>query len=130
MKLVFDTNAYCLCDLGHEQALELAEQASALFMPAIVYGELYYGFRHGRKFETNWKRLNQFIDQYGVELISVDLDVARKFGDIFAALRKKGTPIPTNDIWIAASCMSVGGTLLTSDRHFERIGQIQAEFLK
>ena len=129
MKLVLDTNAYCLCDLGEEEALDLAERAAALFLPAIVYGELYYGFRHGKKFETNLKRLDQFIEQYDVEIVLVDLDVARKFGNIFASLRKKGTPIPTNDIWIAACCMSVGGTLMTSDRHFENVEQIQTEFL-
>lgn len=129
MKLVLDTNAYCLCDMGQEKALELAERAASLFLPIIVYGELYYGFRHGKRFETNLKRLDQFIEQYDVEIISVDLDVARKFGDIFASLRKKGVPIPTNDIWIAACCMSIGGTLLTSDHHFESVEQIQTEFV-
>jgi tRNA(fMet)-specific endonuclease VapC len=130
MKLVLDTNTYCLCDMGNENSLELVERASSLFLPSIVYGELYYGFRHGKRFENNLQRLNQFIDEYEVEVISIDLDVARKFGDIFASLRKKGTPIPTNDIWIAACCMSVGGTLLTSDRHFQTIEQIQVEFSK
>lgn len=129
MKLVLDTNAYCLCDLGQEKALELAERAESLFLPAIVYGELYYGFRHGKRFETNLKRLNQFIEEFDVGIIVVHLDVARKFGDIFASLRKKGTPIPTNDIWIAACCMSIGGTLLTSDRHFENVEQIQTEII-
>lgn len=129
MKLVLDTNAYCLCDVGQEEALDLAERAKSLFLPTIVYGELYYGFRHGKKFDTNLRRLDQFIEQYDVEIISVDLDVARKFGDIFAALRRKATPIPTNDIWIAACCMSIGGTLLTSDRHFKNVDQIQTEFI-
>ena len=128
MKLVLDTNAYCLCDVAQEKALELVERAFSLFLPSIVYGELYYGFRHRMRFETNLRRLDQFIEQYDVQIIPVDLDVARKFGDIFASLRKKGTPIPTNDIWIAACCMSVGGTLLTSDHHFKSVEQIQTEF--
>ncbi len=71
-----------------------------------------------------------FLHQFDVTLIAVDIDVARKFGDIFAALRKAGTPIPTNDIWIAASTMSIGGTLLTADAHFQRLPQIQVEHLK
>lgn len=129
MKLVLDTNAYCLCDIAQEQALERVERATTLYLPAVVYGELYYGFRHGKRFEKNLKRLDQFIDEFDVQVIPVDMDVARKFGDIFAILRKKGTPIPTNDIWIAASCMSVGGVLLTSDRHFTGIEQIQIEFI-
>jgi len=129
VKLVLDTNAYCLCDVNQERALELVERATSLFLPSIVYGELYYGFRHGKRFETNLKRLDQFAEEYDVQIIPVDLDVARKFGDIFASLRKKGNPIPTNDIWIAACCMSVGGTLLTSDNHFKYVEQIQIEFV-
>ncbi len=130
MKLVLDTNAYCLCDLGEEKALSLVERATTLFLPTIVYGELYYGFRHGNRFAANLKRLDDFVDQFGVQLINVDRDVARKFGDIFAFLRKKGNPIPINDIWIAASCMSVGGVLLTNDQHFSVLEQIQCEFLE
>ena len=129
MKLILDTNAYCLCDVGQERALELVERAASLFLPSIVYGELYYGFRHGKRFETNLKRLDQFAEEFDVQIIPVDLDVARKFGDIFAFLRRKATPIPTNDIWIAACCMSVGGTLLTSDDHFKNVDQIQVEFV-
>lgn len=130
MKLVLDTNAYCKCDLGEESALELVEKATSLYLPSVVYGELYYGFRHGKRFENNLKRLNQFVEIFDVNIISVDLDVARKFGDIFASLRKKGLPIPTNDIWIAASCMSVGGVLLTTDKHFKSVEQIESEFVE
>lgn len=130
MKLVLDTNAYCLCDVGQERALTLVERAASLFVPTVVYGELYYGFRHGQRFNTNLERLDQFIQEYDVQVIDIDLDIARKFGDIFAFLRKKGTPIPTNDIWIAASCMSVGGVLLTADQHFQHLEQIQIEYLE
>lgn len=129
MKLVLDTNAYCQCEVGQGRALDLVEKATQLFLPSIVYGELYYGFRYGKRFEANLHRLDQFTEDYDVEIISVDLDVARKFGDIFASLRKKGKPIPTNDIWIAACCMSVGGLLLTSDHDFQFIEQIQMELL-
>ena len=129
MKLVLDTNAYCLCDVGNETALRLSENADSIFLPVTVYGELFYGFKHGSKMTENLKRLDNFIEEYEVRIIDTDVDVARKFGDIFASLRKKGKPIPTNDIWIAAACMSVGGVLLTADRHFECIDQIQTEFL-
>jgi tRNA(fMet)-specific endonuclease VapC len=129
VKLVLDTNAYCLCETGHERAIELVERADSLFLPSIVYGELYYGFRYGKRFEQNLRRLQKFTEDFDVQIIVVDIDVAQKFGDIYAVLRKNGTPIATNDIWIAASCMSVGGTLLTADRDFEAIAQIQKEFL-
>lgn len=129
MKIVLDTSAYCLSDVGQEEALEWVERATSLFLPCIVYGELYYGFRYGKNFESNLRRLDQFIENCNVQIINVNEDVARKFGDIFADVRKKGTPIPTNDIWIAACCMSVGGTLLTADRHFNKVSQIQTELI-
>ncbi len=130
MKLVLDTNAYAACDLGREDALALVERAGSLFLPAVVYGELYYGFRHGSKFHRNMRHLDTFIEQFDVTMINVEMDVARKFGDIFASLRRRGTPIPTNDIWIAACCMSVGGVLLTGDAHFSKVEQIQVELLE
>ena len=129
MKLVLDTNAYCRCDVGDASALEALEDARQLFLPSIVYGELYFGFKHGNHFEKNLKRLDEFLDRFQVDVIPMDLDVAKKFGEIYSHLRKKRKPIPTNDIWISACCMEVGGTLLTADRHFESVDQIQVHYL-
>lgn len=129
MKVVLDTNAYCLCDVGNEFALEAVEKAESLCLPAIVYGELHYGFRFGTHFQDNQTRLDRFLDDFDVQLIEVGREVARRFGDIYAVLRKKGKPIPTNDIWIAASCMSVGGTLLTADEHFRNVDQIVVQLI-
>lgn len=129
MKIVLDTNVYCLCDTSHPLALEMIEKGKSLFLPVIVYGELYYGFRFGTRFQENLKRLDQFINDFDVEIIEVDQEVARRFGDVYASLRKKGRPIPTNDIWISACCMSVGGTLLTADRHFEAVDQIEVQII-
>ena len=129
MKLVLDTNAYCLSDVGSESALEALEEAHSLFLPSIVYGELYYGFQYGSKLRENIKRLNRFIEEFQVTLIAVDQEVATKYGDIYASLRKKGKPIPTNDLWISACCMSVGGTLLTEDQHFKAVDQIQIRWI-
>jgi predicted nucleic acid-binding protein len=65
-----------------------------------------------------------------IEDISVNAEVARKYALICRALEKKGKRIPVNDVWIAACCMEVGGTLLTRDRHFEQVDQIEAMVLK
>lgn len=129
MKIVVDTCAYCQCDVGNVAALTALESASQIFLPVIAYGELHYGFSHGTRLQANLTRLEQFIDQFQVDVIPIDIAVARKFGTIFASLRKKGTPIPTNDIWIAACCMEVGGTLLTCDGHFVHIAQIATELI-
>lgn len=129
MKLVLDTNAYSYSARGDEAPLTALERAEELYIPAIVYGELYYGFQCGARLGANLDQLDKFIDEFGVKLIDVDREVARFFGEIFASLRKKGRPIPTNDIWISACCMSVGGTLLTFDEHFRHVSQIRAEIL-
>jgi len=64
------------------------------------------------------EQLRHFLTTLGVVLIAVDDEVTRKYALIFSALTAKGTRIPINDVWIAASCMSEGGTLVTRDRHF------------
>jgi len=129
MKLALDTNAYCLCDTGHDQALVAVAGATDLFLPAVTYGELYYGFKHGRRFRENIARLSRFIREFRVTIVAAALDVAQLYGEIFATLRRRGRPIPTNDVWIAASAMSVGAAVLTSDEHFLAVDQIRVEWL-
>ena len=73
--------------------------------------------------------METFINRLKVEIIPVDAGVARKYAIIFLSLQKKGTKIPLNDVWIAASCMEIGGTLLTRDKHFEVVDQIVAIIL-
>jgi tRNA(fMet)-specific endonuclease VapC len=129
MKLALDTNAYCLCDTGHEWALAVVASATELYLPAIAYGELYYGFKHGKRFRANLARLSRFVYEFRVTVVAATLDVAQLYGEVFTALRKRGRPIPTNDVWIAASAMLVGAALLTSDKHFFAIEQIRVEWL-
>lgn len=131
MKLVLDTNVYCDYAEGLSKVVDtIATQGEYLFMPSIVLGELNYGFMKGRKQSFNEKRLRQVINRLKIEIIDVNTDVARKYALIYLSLEKKGAKIPINDIWIAASCMEVGGTLLTRDQHFEFVEQIEKIILK
>ncbi len=98
-------------------------------MPSIVLGELHYGFIKGQREQVNERKLQQFISRLKVEIIPVDADVARKYASIYLALRSKGTKIPINDVWIAACCMEAGGTLLTRDKHFQHVDQIETVVL-
>ena len=59
----------------------------------------------------------------------MNADVARKDAAIYLSLQRKGAKIPINDVWIAASCMEVGGTLLTRDNHFDAVDQIETIIL-
>ncbi|MCP4752748.1 MAG: type II toxin-antitoxin system VapC family toxin, partial [Proteobacteria bacterium] len=72
----------------------------------------------------NEQKLEEVIGRLDIEIIEVDWNVARKYALIYLSLVKKGKKIPINDIWIAACCMEVGGTLLTGDKHFQVVDQI------
>ena len=125
MRLVLDANIYIDFGQGKQEVVDLiAGRSTEILLPVIVLGELFYGFEKSSKSAENEAMLRRFVAELGVSIIDVDEEVARKYSLIYSALSAKGTPIPINDVWIAACCMSVGGTLLTRDRHFEHIEQI------
>ena len=131
MKLVLDTNIYCDFAEGLPDVVDtIATSAESLFIPAIVLGELNSGFMKGSRQAFNEKKLRQSISVLNIDIINVDGNVARKYAMIYISLVKKGRKIPINDVWIAACCMEVGGTLLTRDRHFEVVEQIESIIVK
>ena len=131
MKLVLDTNIYSDYAEGLPETVNfLATHGEHLYLPSVVIGELNFGFMKGSQQQFNERKLKQFIKRLRVEIIDVDADVARKYAIVFLSLQKKGTKIPINDVWIAASCMEIGGTLLTRDRHFEVVEQIETVILQ
>jgi len=131
LKLVFDTNIYCDYAEGVMEVVDaLATHGECIYIPSIVIGELTYGFLKGSRQAFNEKKLKEVIAGLQIDIISVNAEVARKCAIISRALEKKGKRIPINDVWIAACCMEVGGTLLTRDRHFEQVDQIEAMVFK
>ena len=130
MKLVLDTNIYSDYAEGLPETMNfLATHGEHLYLPSVVVGELNFGFMKGSQQQFNERKFKQFIKRLRVEIIDVDADVARKYAIVFLSLQKKGTRIPINDVWIAASCMEIGGTLLTKDRHFDVVEQIETVIL-
>jgi tRNA(fMet)-specific endonuclease VapC len=89
-----------------------------------MLGELTAAFRLGGRPQQNFTELEDFLADPVVEEVEVDRDVATIYGEIVVALRRKGTPIPTNDVWIAACASRSGATLLTYDAHFEAVDRI------
>ena len=118
MRVALDTSAYSALMRGHRDIAALIRRAEAVLLPAVVAGELLYGFRYGSRFEENAARLETFLEAQAVGLLAVTFVTADRFGRIAMALREKGTPIPTNDIWIAAQAMEAGADLVSSDAHF------------
>jgi len=131
LKLVLDTNIYCDYAEGLVDAVDaIASHGQTIFIPSIVLGELFFGFMKGSRQQFNEKKFRQVVNRLKIEIIDVNTDVARKYALIYLTLQKKGIKIPINDVWIAACCMEIGGTLLTRDKHFELVDQIEAMVLK
>jgi tRNA(fMet)-specific endonuclease VapC len=126
VKLVLDTNIYSDYAEGLPSVVDfLAVHGEDILLPSIVLGELTYGFMKGSRQRFNEKKLQEFIRKLQVEIIDVNHKVARKYGIIYLSLVNKGNKLPINDVWIAACCMETGGTLVTRDRHFRQIDQIE-----
>lgn len=121
MKLLLDTNAYVALMKGHNGVANRIRKAERVFLSAIVAGELLFGFRNGSRCEKNMSELDRFLENRFVEFLPVSYTTADRFGRIAALLRRRGTPMPSNDIWIAAHAIESGAELLSFDRHFENI---------
>jgi len=131
LKLVLDTNIYSDYAEGLPQTVDfMATHGEHIYLPSVVLGELNFGFMKGSRQQFNERKLQQFISRLKVEIIDVDTDVARKYAIIYMSLQTRGAKIPLNDVWIAASCMEVGGTLLSRDKHFEVVEQIETILLE
>jgi tRNA(fMet)-specific endonuclease VapC len=125
MRIVLDTNIYVDFAAGRPEVVDLlATESTEILLPAIVVGELFYGFMKGSRSRYNEERFHHFVASLNVLTIQVDQEVARKYAIIFLDLTYKGARIPINDVWIAACTMNAGGTLVTRDRHFEQVSQI------
>jgi tRNA(fMet)-specific endonuclease VapC len=124
MRVLLDTSAYAALMRGHTGVVERVRRSEEVLLSIVVAGELFFGFRRGNRYERNLEALDLFIRNPRVSLVPVTLTTAERFGRIASALRRKGTPIPTNDIWIAAHAMETGADLLSFDRHFEMVDGI------
>lgn len=119
MRVCLDTSAYSRLMGGHAPLTRLLESADDVLIPATVLGELYAGFEMGSRREANRRQLGEFMALPGVEVIAVTADIAERYGILVSQLARQGTPIPTNDIWIAATTLETGARLVTYDSHFK-----------
>jgi tRNA(fMet)-specific endonuclease VapC len=101
--------------------LEILQIAEVIAISPIVIGELLGGFEGGTKTRQNRLELQQFLDTPRVQIYSLTLDTAHFYGQIFTNLKRKGHPIPSNDLWIAAQALEHGCVVCTYDKHFNAI---------
>jgi predicted nucleic acid-binding protein len=121
IRLCLDTSGYSRLMRGHAPLQKRLEEADAILLPATVLGELHAGFLAGSRPADNVALLAEFRRQPGVVAINITDNVAERYGAVVAHLRGQGTPIPTNDIWIAAAALETGTRLVTYDPHFRHI---------
>jgi predicted nucleic acid-binding protein len=129
-RLCLDTSAYSHFRRGDPAVVERLDAAVWIGLPAVVIGELEVGFLLGSQTDRNQRELTDFIAHPVVEVLDVTPAVARVYGEIVTALRRAGTPLPTNDLWIAATAVSAGATILTYNSHFrliDRVGSLVLE---
>ena len=121
MKIMLDTSAYVGFKRNAVEMVDFIVGAELILFSPIVLGELMFGFRNGTRFKENMNELNKFLQHEIVELAQIGDLTSDRYSRIAAQLKRQGTPIPTNDIWIAAQTMEHGVELITSDQHFEKI---------
>ena len=128
-RLVLDTSAYSHFRTGNPHVLDLLAQAATVVIPVTVLGELEAAFQIGRRDRENRLTLAEFLGERFVTVWPTTAAVARHYGRVFAELKRAGTPIPVNDVWIAAACLDCDGRLVTFDRDFERIPGLECTVL-
>jgi tRNA(fMet)-specific endonuclease VapC len=120
-RVLLDTNAYTALLAGDDAVLEALASSERVLMSVVVLGELQAGFKGGNKERDNTLLLDEFLRRPAVRTVDVTRSTAEVFGLIKHQLRQAGTPIPINDVWIAAHAVETGSWLVTYDRHFNRV---------
>ena len=128
MRLLLDTSAYSGFMRGHEEIRAVIRTNEEIFLNSVVIGELMAGFIKGGRRKKNEDELRRFLTSPRVSLLEVGEETAHRYAVILNSLWQAGTPIPTNDIWIAASAMEYGLCVVTTDEHYSKIPQILVDY--
>lgn len=124
MRLALDTNRYIDFCKGEAKTVQTLQTAEEIFLPFIVVGELRAGFRCGTRGLENEKILVRLLNSPRVQILFADQQTTHHYANLFLQLRKQGTPIPTNDLWIAALVNQHNLILFDRDEHFNHLPQI------
>lgn len=124
MRIAIDTNRYVDLCKGLAATVEILETATEIILPFIVLAELRAGFLLGRRQVENERALNRLLLKDGVEVIYPDDQTTHHYASVYRQLRKQGTPIPTNDMWLAALVLQHNVALHARDKHFDHLPQL------
>lgn len=124
MKLALDSDRYSDFRRGLADVVDTIQLAAEVIIPFIVVGELRAGFRLGRRTGENETSLADFLRERRVRIAWADDLTTRVYGEVLAGLRRAGTPIPTNNVWIAAICIQNGIPIFSRDQHFDKVPRL------
>ncbi len=122
--ILLDTNAYAAFKRGEPKAIDIMQHAHVIGINSIVLGELYCGFAAGKRNAENQQELKRFLDSPRVTLLPITENTAEYYAKVYLDLRRKGKPIPTNDMWVAASALQHGLAVFTYDHHFTAVDDL------
>jgi tRNA(fMet)-specific endonuclease VapC len=124
MRVALDTNRLTDLFRGDEELGALLARCDEIGLPLMVLGEIKAGFYGGSASDRNEAHLQRFLEKPTVGILYPGRETAERYGRLFVQLKRAGTPIPDNDLWIAALVLEHDLTLITRDRHFQRIPQL------
>lgn len=124
-RYLLDTSIVIALFAAEPDVQDQLARAEEVFIPSIVLGELYYGARKSTRVEENINRIDGFAARSAV--LSCNTETARRYGELKDKLRRRGHPIPENDIWIAAIALQNDLTLVARDAHFLEIEGLRTE---
>ena len=124
MRIAIDTNRYRDFCAGDSDCLDLVQRSERVYLPFITLGELRAGFLAGARTGANERVLERFLSSPRVEILFPTAATTRQYAQLFLQLRTQGTPIPTNDLWIAALVVENDVHLFSRDAHFDRLPQL------
>jgi tRNA(fMet)-specific endonuclease VapC len=123
--ILIDTNAYVAFKRGDPEAIQIVQRSPAIALSATILGELLGGFALGSREEANRQELARFLDSSRVAVLPLDRHTAEHYASVYLALRRIAAPIPTNDMWIAASAIQHRLAVFSYDRHLRLVTGLQ-----
>jgi tRNA(fMet)-specific endonuclease VapC len=127
LRVLLDTSAYSELNRGDQRILDVLRRAETVAMPVVVLGELHSAFRAGARRTENEELLRRFLGKPSVQVLDMTAETALRYAEIDVYLRRRGRPIPRNDVWIAASALEHGMRVVTFDEHFRQIPMLLVE---
>ena len=124
MRIAIDSNRYTDLRCGLPEVVEFLEDVEEIHMPLIVLAEQRAGFAYGTRREENEQAMAKFLNEGGVYVLRPDEQTTCFYADLYAYLRRRGTPIPTNDLWVAALCVQHNLVLFDRDSDYDRLPQV------